>query len=173
MDTYFGNVILIHLLSIYIVNNKILKVRVILVNSMLIKCFYEAKYLHYKSQNSNIYCTSIFFCVSIFISIFFNMLLAYFRYPLYQRGNPQLRVYLPNFWMKLVKPEFRLKKNVVHFHCSMEMTRHDIKNYLEKIYNVPVVKVDTRIALGKTRRVTGYIVKDDDIKMAYVHLVRN
>ena len=25
-------------------------------------------------------------------------------YPIYQRGNPQLRVFLPNFWMKLVKP---------------------------------------------------------------------
>jgi hypothetical protein len=24
-------------------------------------------------------------------------------YPIYQRGNPQLRVFLPNFWMKLVK----------------------------------------------------------------------
>jgi large subunit ribosomal protein L23 len=24
-------------------------------------------------------------------------------YPIYQRGNPQLRIFLPNFWMKLVK----------------------------------------------------------------------
>ena len=24
-------------------------------------------------------------------------------YPLYRRGNPQLRVYLPNFWMKLAR----------------------------------------------------------------------
>ncbi len=26
-------------------------------------------------------------------------------YPLYRKGNPQLRVYLPNLWMKLVNPE--------------------------------------------------------------------
>ena len=26
-------------------------------------------------------------------------------YPIYQRGNPQLRVFLPNFWMKMVKKE--------------------------------------------------------------------
>jgi hypothetical protein len=26
-------------------------------------------------------------------------------YPIYQRGNPQLRIFLPNFWMKLVQLE--------------------------------------------------------------------
>lgn len=56
----------------------------------------------------------------------------------------------------------------------MEMTKYDIKNYLEKIYNIDVVQINTRIALGKTRRDLGkgYVVKDDDIKYAYVTLVR-
>ena len=27
-------------------------------------------------------------------------------YPIYQKGNPQLRVFLPNFWMKMVKPDY-------------------------------------------------------------------
>lgn len=56
----------------------------------------------------------------------------------------------------------------------MEMTRHDVKNYLEKIYNVPVVNVRTRIALGKTRRepLKGFVLKEDDMKLAYVTLVR-
>ncbi|XP_014208669.1 39S ribosomal protein L23, mitochondrial [Copidosoma floridanum] len=94
-------------------------------------------------------------------------------YPLYQKGNPQLRIFLPNFWMKMVKPDLEQRKNIVHFHCSMEMTRHDIKNYLEKIYKVPVIKVNTRIALGTIREnELGTIVKDDDIKIAYVHLPR-
>lgn len=54
----------------------------------------------------------------------------------------------------------------------MQMTRYDIKNYLEKIYKVPVIKVDTRIALGKTKKNgLGQIVKEDDIKIAYVRLV--
>nr|XP_034833417.1 probable 39S ribosomal protein L23, mitochondrial isoform X1 [Maniola hyperantus] len=94
-------------------------------------------------------------------------------YPIYQRGNPQLRVFLPNFWMKLVRPSANQQPNLVEFHCSMEMTKHDIKNYLEKIYNVPVIDVKTRIALGKFRKDIGkgYIVKDDDIKFAYVTLV--
>ena len=31
-------------------------------------------------------------------------------YPIYQKGNPQLRVFLPNFWMKMVKPNFNQYK---------------------------------------------------------------
>lgn len=55
----------------------------------------------------------------------------------------------------------------------MEMTKYDIKNYLEKIYNVPVVHVRTKIALGKFKKeiVKGYITKDEDVKVAYVTLV--
>lgn len=94
-------------------------------------------------------------------------------YPLYQRGNPQLRVFLPNFWMTLMRPELEQPKNVVQFSCSMQMTTHDIKNYLEKIYKIPVIGVRTRIAMGETQRdpVAGYVTKKDDEKIAYVTLV--
>ncbi|XP_043588593.1 probable 39S ribosomal protein L23, mitochondrial isoform X3 [Bombus pyrosoma] len=93
-------------------------------------------------------------------------------YPLYQQGNPQLRIFLPNFWLKLIKPEHNQPKNIVQFHCSMEMTRLDIKNYLEKIYNIHPIHVRTRIALGKTYIPTGikFVVKEDDVKIAYVTL---
>lgn len=55
----------------------------------------------------------------------------------------------------------------------MEMTKHDIKNYLEKIYHVPVVDVRTNIGLGKFKRDIGkgYITKEDDVKFAFVTLV--
>lgn len=55
----------------------------------------------------------------------------------------------------------------------MEMTKYDIKNYLEKIYNVPVVDVRTKICLGKFRKDIGkgYVIKDDDRKLAFVTLV--
>lgn len=76
-------------------------------------------------------------------------LLSYFRYPLYRRGNPQLRVFLPNFYMKLIKPRDPQPKNVVQFEVSMQMTKFDIKNYLEKIYKVPVENVVTHIRMGK------------------------
>lgn len=45
-----------------------------------------------------------------------------------------------------------------------------MKNYLEKIYQLPVVHVRSRIALGKFKREErgGYIIKEDDSKLAYV-----
>lgn len=96
-------------------------------------------------------------------------------YPLYQRGTPQLRVFLPNFWMKLMQPTHTQPENVVQFACSMEMTKYDVKNYLEKIYKVPVVEVRTRIGMGRAKRdpVAGYVIKEEDTKYAYVTLVRS
>ncbi|OAD52912.1 putative 39S ribosomal protein L23, mitochondrial [Eufriesea mexicana] len=94
-------------------------------------------------------------------------------YPLYQKGNPQLRIFLPNFWLKLVKPEHNQPKNVVQFHCSMEMTRYDVKNYLEKIYDIHPIHVRTRIALGKTYMPQKFVVKKDDVKIAYVVLPKD
>ncbi|XP_049872182.1 probable 39S ribosomal protein L23, mitochondrial [Pectinophora gossypiella] len=96
-------------------------------------------------------------------------------YPIYQKGNPQLRVFLPNFWMKLVRPLPKQLPNIVNFQCSMEMTKYDVKNYLQKIYNVPVVEVRTRITMGKFRKDVGkgYVVKDDDIKYAFVTLPKD
>ena len=100
-------------------------------------------------------------------------------YPIYQKGNPQLRVFLPNFWMKIVSPEsiygtnkVNVPKNKVHFVVSSQMTRIDVKNYLEKIYKVPVSDVRTLNKMGKTRRnaFAEYIVKDDDYKVAFVTL---
>ena len=100
-------------------------------------------------------------------------------YPIYQRGNPQLRVFLPNFWMKIVSPEsvfgtknVSVPKNKVHFIVSSEMTKVDVRNYLEKIYKVPVADVKTLNKMGKTRRnaFTDYVVKDDDYKLAFVTL---
>merc|ERR1712213_268505 len=72
-------------------------------------------------------------------------------YPLYNRGNPQLRIFLPNFWMKLVKnKDIKLPPNVVTFQVSSEMTRVDVKNYLERIYKVPVLNVKTINTIGRT-----------------------
>lgn len=93
-------------------------------------------------------------------------------YPRFVKGNPQLRVFLPNFFMKLIKPEVPQPPNVVQFVVSMEMSKFDVKNYLEKIYNVPVDNVVTHVRMGKLRRsrVGGYVVKDDDYKVVYVSL---
>uniref|UniRef100_V5I5T5 Large ribosomal subunit protein uL23m n=1 Tax=Ixodes ricinus TaxID=34613 RepID=V5I5T5_IXORI len=59
-------------------------------------------------------------------------------YPQYVKGNPQLRIFLPNFWMKLVKHGKPQPPNTVKFVVPLQMTKYDVKNYLEKIYKVPV-----------------------------------
>ncbi|XP_011642100.1 39S ribosomal protein L23, mitochondrial isoform X1 [Pogonomyrmex barbatus] len=96
-------------------------------------------------------------------------------YPLYQKGNPQLRVFLPNFWMKLIKPTDKQLPNIVQFHCSMEMTKYDIKNYLEKIYKIDIVEIRTRIAMGRFKRdrLQHCVIKEDDRKIAYVILPKD
>ena len=70
---------------------------------------------------------------------FINSLLIISSYPLYRRGNPQLRIFLPNFWMKLLNNEKNYIKsppNCVTFEVSPAMTSLDVRNYLEKIYKV-------------------------------------
>ncbi|XP_070384139.1 large ribosomal subunit protein uL23m isoform X1 [Dermacentor albipictus] len=93
-------------------------------------------------------------------------------YPLYVKGNPQLRIFLPNFWMKLVKHEKPLPPNEVKFIIPVQMTKYDVKNYLEKIYKVPVADVRTLIMQGKIRKAEGkqYLVKEDDFRVAFVTL---
>jgi len=78
----------------------------------------------------------------------FNSKKKCYRYPIYQRGNPQLRIFLPNFWMKLVRPEEKQPKNVVQFKVPTGMTNYDIENYLTKIYKIKVIKVESSIENG-------------------------
>ncbi|XP_020296757.1 39S ribosomal protein L23, mitochondrial [Pseudomyrmex gracilis] len=96
-------------------------------------------------------------------------------YPIYQKGNPQLRVFLPNFWMKLIQSKYKQQSNVVVFHCSMEMTTKDIKNYLEKIYAIDVVQVRMYITMGRFKkdRLQGAVIKEEDRKIAYVTLPKD
>jgi large subunit ribosomal protein L23 len=74
--------------------------------------------------------------------------------------------------MKMIKPPHEQPPHTVAFNVSMEMTRNDVKNYLEKIYKIPVVGIRIHIASGEFKRSTkGYIIKEDDLKIAYVDLV--
>jgi len=101
-------------------------------------------------------------------------------YPIYQRGNPQLRVFLPNFWMKLVKENKNVKTppNHLKFIVSSEMTTMDVKNYLEKIYKIPVMNVITKNFSGNTwentlKRKFGALYKEDDQKIAFVTMPKD
>uniref|UniRef100_A0A8C3P5P2 Large ribosomal subunit protein uL23m n=1 Tax=Cyanoderma ruficeps TaxID=181631 RepID=A0A8C3P5P2_9PASS len=93
-------------------------------------------------------------------------------YPLFQRGGPQLRIFRPNFFMLAVRPGVPQPEDTVQFRVSMEMTKVDIRNYLERIYNVPVAAVRTRIQYGANnkRNHRNQRVKKPDYKVAYVQL---
>ncbi|XP_045873684.1 39S ribosomal protein L23, mitochondrial isoform X1 [Meles meles] len=94
------------------------------------------------------------------------------RYPLYQLGNPQLRVFRTNFFIRLVRPGTAQPEDTVQFRIPMEMTRVDLRNYLERIYNVPVATVRTRVQHGSNRKRDhrNVRVKRPDYKVAYVQL---
>ena len=54
------------------------------------------------------------------------------------------------------------------------MTKYDIKNYLEKIYKIPVVNVETRVKCGPFKSSNSkkkYLIKGDDYREAIVDLV--
>uniref|UniRef100_A0AAQ4PHB3 Large ribosomal subunit protein uL23m n=1 Tax=Gasterosteus aculeatus aculeatus TaxID=481459 RepID=A0AAQ4PHB3_GASAC len=93
-------------------------------------------------------------------------------YPLYQLGNPQLRIFRPNWFLTLVRPGKEQPPDTVQFRIPMEMTKYDVKNYLEKIYDVPVGAIRTRIQFGsnKKRNHLHQKVKQPDYKVAYVQL---
>ncbi|XP_078538866.1 large ribosomal subunit protein uL23m [Lissotriton helveticus] len=95
-------------------------------------------------------------------------------YPLYQQGNPQLRIFRTNFFMTLVRPGREQPEDTVQFRTALEMTKFDIQNYLQKIYNVPVAAVRTRIQYGNNRKKNhkNQRVKRPDFKVAYVQLAQ-
>uniref|UniRef100_A0A8C7VHG4 Large ribosomal subunit protein uL23m n=1 Tax=Oncorhynchus mykiss TaxID=8022 RepID=A0A8C7VHG4_ONCMY len=97
-----------------------------------------------------------------------------FIYPLYQIGNPQLRIFRPPFSLTLVRPGKEQPQDTVQFRIPMEMTKCDVRNYLEKIYNVPVGAVRTRIqyCTNKKRNHLNQKVKRPDYKVAYVQLAQ-
>jgi len=53
------------------------------------------------------------------------------------------------------------------------MTKWDVRNYLEKIYKIPVVDVKTHVRCGEIKRAPGkmYLIKGEDYKRVIVDLV--
>jgi len=94
------------------------------------------------------------------------------KYPIYWKGDPQRRLFLPQFWMRLMKPENDVPKSEVHFETHPQMSHFDIKSYLEKIYKVPVLHVDTEVIRGEDLKNDKNIVthRAPDKQMAYVVL---
>uniref|UniRef100_A0A914E5T3 Large ribosomal subunit protein uL23m n=1 Tax=Acrobeloides nanus TaxID=290746 RepID=A0A914E5T3_9BILA len=98
---------------------------------------------------------------------------------LWQPGNPKYRVFLPDFWVKLVESPSvgpgRLPKNACKFEVDPRMSRHDVREYLDKIYELPVRDVRIQNVIGEIewdhkrdaeKRMA--IWKEEDKKFAYV-----
>ncbi|OQV19384.1 putative 39S ribosomal protein L23, mitochondrial [Hypsibius exemplaris] len=95
-------------------------------------------------------------------------------YPLWRPGNPQLRIFLPDFYMKLVKPERTLPPHIVQFEVDIRMSDTDVKNYLTKIYDVPVVDVRTVVKQGQYfRHPLGHELREPYKRVAFVTLEKN
>uniref|UniRef100_A0AC34Q840 Ribosomal protein L23 n=1 Tax=Panagrolaimus sp. JU765 TaxID=591449 RepID=A0AC34Q840_9BILA len=105
-------------------------------------------------------------------------------YRLWQPGNPQTRIFFPDFWLRVIEtPKVgcqRLPKNAAKFEVDTRMSSHDVREYLEKIYKLPVRDV-------RLEHVTGDITwnapldlekrkalwKEEDRKFAYVYFSKD
>lgn len=91
-------------------------------------------------------------------------------YPRFVKGNPQLRIFLPDWKMVMLKPKKNMPENIVTFKTDPRMTDWDIKNYLEKIYKVQVAAVKSKIVSGDLVRIKEGLAKKEDYKISFVSL---
>lgn len=93
-------------------------------------------------------------------------------YPRFVKGNPQLRIFLPDWKMVMLKPTEDSPDNIMTFKVDPRMTDWDVKNYLEKIYRVNVAAVKSVIRAGELKRIRGGLglTKGDDYKIVNVTL---
>ncbi|GMT03038.1 hypothetical protein PENTCL1PPCAC_25212, partial [Pristionchus entomophagus] len=100
---------------------------------------------------------------------------------LWQPGAPQTRALLPDFWMAALEPptvgRYRLPPNCVKFEVDMRMSKHDIREYLEKVYGAPVRSVRTEVQMGEIMwqnkidlQYKRAMWKEEDKKFAYVFM---
>ncbi len=69
---------------------------------------------------------------------------------------PATIVHLPEMALTLVRRvTARLPYNHFLFRASPSVTKHEVREYLEKVYDVRVARVTTSVSLGKVRRVPG------------------
>ena len=71
------------------------------------------------------------------------------RLPLWNPGNPTPKIFMTQYWLKVVEPRKPLPDNFVKFECHWQMNSCDVKQYLEKLYNVAAVDVRIEIEKGK------------------------
>ncbi len=53
--------------------------------------------------------------------------------------------------MQLHRAQKALDENTIVFKCNKDMQKPEIKQYLEKLYGLDILKVNTQYRVGKTR----------------------
>jgi large subunit ribosomal protein L23 len=71
------------------------------------------------------------------------------RNPLWGPGDSRPIIFLPLYWLKMVEPKKELPKDFVKFECHWQMTKNDVKEYLEKLYKIKVLDVRINITRGE------------------------
>lgn len=71
--------------------------------------------------------------------------LPYLKFPLHYKGAPQRRLFFPDWYVKILPHEEDVPKNYVRLAVPADMTKYDVKEYMKKIYNVPIAKVDLKL----------------------------
>ncbi|CAL8103868.1 unnamed protein product [Calicophoron daubneyi] len=79
------------------------------------------------------------------IPYYMPLWLRHVEYPKFSPGDPQQLCFLPPFWMKMLYAGPYNPSDHVVFKVHPQMTTHDVQQYLEKIYNVPVVNVRVKM----------------------------
>ncbi|TNN06966.1 39S ribosomal protein L23 isoform 2 [Schistosoma japonicum] len=76
---------------------------------------------------------------------YYPLWMRHVEYPKVFPGDPPVQCFLPPFWMKMMYPGPKNPPDHVVFKVHPQMTKRDVWQYLEKIYNVPVVDVRVKM----------------------------
>ncbi|CAH8864607.1 unnamed protein product [Trichobilharzia szidati] len=76
---------------------------------------------------------------------YFPLWMRQVEYPKVFPGDPPVRCFLPPFWMKMMYPGPKNPPDHVVFKVHPQMTGNDVRQYLEKIYKVPVADVRVKM----------------------------
>lgn len=93
-----------------------------------------------------------------------------------RNAGKQFRMWMPTYPIFLVAARNRTPRHPLYaiFRCPPRMTKWEIREYLTKIYNLPVRKVNTMNYEGKRKRVFGSrgaaYYKYADFKKAVVYM---
>mmetsp|Transcript_20099 Transcript_20099/g.33858 ORF Transcript_20099/g.33858 Transcript_20099/m.33858 type:complete len:100 (-) Transcript_20099:220-519(-) len=88
-----------------------------------------------------------------------------------------VRVFFPDMYMRLMGVNLKSSVGRATFYVKPSMTKHEVKEYLTKIYGMEVYKVETANFLGRWKRFYGkkkiISYKRRNFKKAYVSFLNS